>query len=649
MKNNSLLFLSILFIIFSCKKQENSDQIPLEDFYKKEIDKLGEIKPNPENADSLLVEFKKFNKDENIQKSPLLKAKLNYQLARIYAMTGNDSSKIYINQALELIDNTAQNWAEKAMIYQGMGNTHRAEGNYFQAHFYYNQSAAIVLSEKNLETKDLNKIIYLSSAAQSNEQHHQYSLAEKMNKAALALLPNIPADDVHQQRVLAQLISNSIYTKKELEKIPIYLKKMEDLHAKYPEKFNPKFLYDRKFSYYNLIKNSDSLITYGIKNIEMDEISHAKSPKNEMHANNLFISYSNLAFAYTKNKNYHLAREYFEKAEKIYSQQKDFLTPDNLQLNFKHHAEFYKNTGEKDKSIALLESLTELQEETFENESVQGIAEMNALYQIKAKDNSIKKLNENMQLNELKLKQNKLMLVIAALTVLLLFIVMGWLYFIFKQRKKREDIEKTQLQQQLLRTQMEPHFIFNTLSTLQSFIRLEKNETAIKYLNQFSRLLRSNLELSRENLVPLSEEINALENYLSLQQMRHEHAFHYEIQLPDEQDLDAVMVPPMLIQPFVENAILHGIDLHEKNGKITIELVLNHQILSVNITDSGKKITEKIQIQHSSLSRTISRERLQLLAKEYKQETGINYQTNANGGTTVALRIPTSGVSMSNN
>lgn len=104
------------------------------------------------------------------------------------------------------------------------------------------------------------------------------------------------------------------------------------------------------------------------------------------------------------------------------------------------------------------------------------------------------------------------------------------------------------------------------------------------------------------------------------------------------------MVPPMLIQPFVKNEISHMIDLHAKNGKINIELALNHQILSVNITDSGKKMAEKIQIQHSSLSRTISKESLQLLAKEYKHDTGISYQTNANSRTTVVFRVPNSGI-----
>lgn len=124
---------------------------------------------------------------------------------------------------------------------------------------------------------------------------------------------------------------------------------------------------------------------------------------------------------------------------------------------------------------------------------------------------------------------------------------------------------------------MEPHFIFNTLSALQSFVRLDKKEEAIKYLNQFSRLLRSSLELSRENLVPLGEEMEALNNYLSLQQMRFEDAFTYKVIRPEGEDTCAIMVLPMLVQPYVENAILHGIDLSDGSAHIHSSVFLERR------------------------------------------------------------------------
>ena len=183
---------------------------------------------------------------------------------------------------------------------------------------------------------------------------------------------------------------------------------------------------------------------------------------------------------------------------------------------------------------------------------------------------------------------------------------------------------------------MEPHFIFNTLSAVQSFMRLDKKEDAIKYLNLFSRLLRSNLELSRENVVPLSEELEALENYLILQQMRFDDTFHYHITPPQDQDLSAVMLPPMLIQPYVENAILHGIDLHIGNGSIDIQFALSGDILRVKIQDSGKINSDIPELSHRSLSGAICRERMQLLGKK----ASIQIYKSPNAGTTVILHIP---------
>ncbi len=119
--------------------------------------------------------------------------------------------------------------------------------------------------------------------------------------------------------------------------------------------------------------------------------------------------------------------------------------------------------------------------------------------------------------------------------------------------------------------------------------------------------------------MPLNEEIETLDNYLCLQQMRFEEAFTYHITQPEGQDLSAVMLPPMLIQPYVENAILHGIDLHTGNGNIDILFHLEEDILRVSISDTGKSQYQMANTTHRSLSGTISRERMYLLGKKSKR------------------------------
>lgn len=270
-------------------------------------------------------------------------------------------------------------------------------------------------------------------------------------------------------------------------------------------------------------------------------------------------------------------------------------------------------------------------------ENTQVAAEMNSLYQLQAKDRSIRTLNENIKINQLQLQQNRLWLAVLVLGIILLGMMMLFLYYSFRQRRFRAEKEKVLLQQKLLRTQMEPHFIFNTLAALQSFVRLDKKEAAIKYLNRFSRLLRSSLEMSREDWVPLNEEIEALENYISLQQMRCEEAFSYTIVQSEIQDTDGVLLPPMLIQPYVENAILHGLDLESGEGDIHIRFQLEDDLLTVTIEDSGKIEKVIVDPAHRSLSGIISRERMQLLGKRASIQVT---KSSRASGTIITMKIP---------
>jgi len=174
---------------------------------------------------------------------------------------------------------------------------------------------------------------------------------------------------------------------------------------------------------------------------------------------------------------------------------------------------------------------------------------------------------------------------------------------------------------------MEPHFIFNTLGALQSYIRIEEKEKALRYLNQFSRLLRNSLELSRESSVSLETEIETLAYYLGLQQMRYEDSFDFEIERLNEEVMQQVLIPPMLIQPFVENAILHGVAHAENRGKIAVQLELQHEALLVTITDNGpgiRTLKKQPDGKKKSLSTTISRERLEILSKEKGVEVQVN-------------------------
>ncbi len=631
-----LLGLSIAILLASCDRQtefisHNREAVSAQ------IKNLEDKKITAANGDSLKQVWLQLDQHPQVKQDTVLSARVKYYLARLYAMNGGDSASFFVEQALELIEPTTGNLKYKALIYNGIGNIRSAEAKQREAGYYYNKAAAIVLSDTTAGLSTEAKSAILLSAAQSNLSSFQYNLAEKMNRAVLPLIDSLPSGHIIRQRVLVQMIQTLNTLQKPVEDIAPFLHKLEKLHAQEPDKYNISFLYDSKIQYFETAKQQDSILHYELLKISIDERLH-QTTASAVLMNNLFVDYCNVAAIYVSLKNSALGTRFIQKAIRLKKQFPKLIFPNN-EITFQNSlAGLYQLQGKNEAAIAVLNDLVQLQKNIYQSDNTQAIAEMNALYQLQAKDQSIRILNENIKINKLQLQQNRLWLIISSLALVLLAIILLFLYYSFRQRRFRQEKEKVLLQQQLLRTQMEPHFIFNTLSAVQSFVRLDKKENAIKYLNRFSRLLRSNLELSRENLVPLSDELETLENYLILQQMRFDDAFSYHLTQPEDQDLTAIMLPPMLIQPYVENAILHGIDLETGSGSIEIHFQLATDILQVRIKDSGKLNPDLPELSHRSLSGTISRERMQLLGKK----ASMQITKIPTGGTLVVLHIPVS-------
>jgi len=623
-----------MLLFFACHDQSASSS-DKQNALTKQIEQVMDIGVTPQNGDSLKGVWMGLLKNPVIHKDTVLATKVYYNLARLYGMQGQDSAKFYIEHALELIEPTVGNLKEKALVYNGIGNISSMESKIHEESYYYNKAAAIVISDSTVDLSPEAKSAMLLSAAQSNRMTFQLDLAEKMNRVAIPFCDSLPEGHINRQRVLVQMIHVLSSQKKPADSIAPYLQKLEKLHMIYPDRYNASFLYESKVNYFERTSNKDSLLHYQLMKSHLDEKAYHDKPENSMNINNLFIDYCNVAVTNIVLKKPSQAETFLTKARLLNDKHKGMVYANNKILYHKDLAALYKLQEKKDAAIDLLLKTLELEKSIYETENTQAVAEMNALYQLQTKDRSIRTLNESIKINQLLLQQNRLWLVVAVLGIFLLGATLLTLYYSFRQRRMRQEKERVLLQQQLLRTQMEPHFIFNTLCAVQSFVRLDQKDNAIKYLNRFGRLLRSSLELSRENLVPLNEEIETLENYLSLQQMRFDNAFTYYIEQPQGEDLSAAMLPPMLVQPYVENAILHGIDLSKENGSVTVCFQLEDDVVQVTIADSGKTGTQ-LESTHRSLSGTISRERIHLLGKK-ASITSISVE---GGGTLITLRIP---------
>jgi len=222
-----------------------------------------------------------------------------------------------------------------------------------------------------------------------------------------------------------------------------------------------------------------------------------------------------------------------------------------------------------------------------------------------------------------------------------------------KKEKQMAELQhqKTELEMQALRAQMNPHFIFNSLNSINRFI-LQNNKTqASEYLTKFSKLVRMILQNSQAPLISLESEMEALELYLDLEALRFEHHFDYKISIPKDLDIEVLKVPPLIIQPYAENAIWHGLMHKEEKGHLDIEISQEEEMLCCKITDDGigrKKAAElksKSSTSHKSMGMRITADRIAMLQQKKQMDTYITINDlvlpdSSAGGTEVLLKIP---------
>ena len=193
------------------------------------------------------------------------------------------------------------------------------------------------------------------------------------------------------------------------------------------------------------------------------------------------------------------------------------------------------------------------------------------------------------------------------------------------RRKEAErlnrEIQLAQNELKALRAQMDPHFIFNSLSSIQSFIMTKDEESALRYLNKFAKLMRMILSNSEKASITLREEIDALQLYMELEALRWDNKFEYSVEIDLRVDVDDHKVPTMLIQPYVENAILHGV-VPKTDGKgmigVSIAQEEAHIICTVQDNGIGRKRSQELRTTtnrslHESMGMKITNERLELL------------------------------------
>ncbi len=337
-------------------------------------------------------------------------------------------------------------------------------------------------------------------------------------------------------------------------------------------------------------------------------------------------NYINLSKSYIELKELDIAKKYIDSVFYLGLDNIDYISQRGaLKINLEILHKKKKGVGEV---MAQLDSIHTYQEQNYADRIN---SELIALKESYKNEIVLDKARKKAEIQSLKFERNQYILAL----LLLIAMVIGILVLNFyKQRKFKMEQQNFLLHQRLLRSQMNPHFTFNSLSLIKNNIE-ENSEQSIRYLQKFSRLLRAIFENSTKDYVPIEDELESLRDYIELQQFRFPERFTYSIDNNIETE-EEVFIPPMLLQPFVENAIVHGFGSNEKKGTLKIELSYSGKYISCVIDDDGVGIDENNVDKRSSVK---------LIDEFLKKMTGEgivikNKLEKGRKGTNVKLKIP---------
>ena len=260
------------------------------------------------------------------------------------------------------------------------------------------------------------------------------------------------------------------------------------------------------------------------------------------------------------------------------------------------------------------DSLRVLETKLHDYNVQQGIEELETEYETKKKVQQIELLTTE---NELKNQRINAGIVILSFLIILILLIL----YILNIRNKQAELKQNNLRLQVLRTQMNPHFIFNALGSIQNFMMKNDARKASRYLSQFASLTRATLNNSTAESITLGDEISMIENYIALEKMRKQNKFDYTINYDENLDLDFIRIPPMLNQPFIENAIKHGFKNIDEGGLLNITIKDKIDWIEFIIEDNGEGFHDGTKEKgYKSMAMTIFESRRKLIKQKYKKD-----------------------------
>lgn len=433
----------------------------------------------------------------------------------------------------------------------------------------------------------------------------------------------------------------------------IYLKQKN-----YPEALKYFQLAQKRFEQFPDARGLGELLThfgryYQLQNNKVEAISSFEKALSEFEKiDDKFGSsdtYYYLGQFYLQQKDYQKA---LENTQKSLAYAKELELLESIQNSELALSAIYEKMGQMNESLKHLKLYGIAKDSLQNQENVRQMVQAEMNFEFDKKESLLQKEQEKKEIvYEEEIKRHQMQILFSILFVILVF---GIVFLIYNrmQLKKTLTLQKelAEYEQKALHLQMNPHFVFNCLGSISSFIVQNGTDSAIKYLAKFSKLMRLTLEYSKEALIPIDKEIESLQNYLELEQLRFNQVFDFTITKSSDIE-DDLALPPLLLQPFVENAIIHGLIPKQEKGQIDISFELEGENLLCTISDNGvgleasQKLKEQSVSIHKSMALDITKKRLEMMETSTQKKSFVTIEevVDESGvvkGTKVVLHLP---------
>ena len=626
-------------------------------------------------ADSLVLILPKAKND--IDKVQLLNT-----IADEYKNSDPKLMLLYGNQALQLAAKIKFKTAQGNALLN-LGNANIILGNYLEALRYFSKAQTIfesALEDTNSDAKNIKNGLaraYGSLGVVFSEQSY-YAKALQFHLKALKIY-----EEIHDLNKCARIYNNigvvyksqgedfkalkyfikclktqekigddtvgitttnigTIYLKqKNYSKALEYFTKAKNLFQKYPNQRGLGELYNN----------------IGLYNIGLHQYKEAfESYHKAIEVFNLIEEKFGLADTYySLGDLYFIQRDWnnaLVNTKKSLALAKELNVLEQVQIAEKRLSEIYEKLKLPEEALAHFKQYNSAKDSINANENVRNSVRAEMNFEFEKKEALQKKEQEKREViynEQAKRHQQQIFFVI-----LFILLVFGIVFLIYNRMQLKNNLtlqkELAEYEQKALHLQMNPHFVFNCLGSISSFIVQNGTDSAIKYLSKFSKLMRLTLEYSKESLIPIDKEIESLQNYLELEQLRFNNKFNFSIFKSKEIE-DDMALPPLLLQPFVENAIIHGVIPKKELGLITIRFEIHQESLMCTVEDNGigfqqsKALKENSVVAHKSMALDITQKRLEMIESVTFQKTSVKMEEIKNSvgeiqGTKATLILP---------